>query len=58
MDPRFAPENLEDWKSEVYGSKYSSLLETKSRWDVDNFLWVHNHIASDFRLNCRYGRCH
>ncbi|XP_076451241.1 uncharacterized protein LOC143287184 [Babylonia areolata] len=58
VDPRFAQEDLEDWKSAVFSSKYSDLLETKSRWDIDNFLWNYNHIASDFRLNCRRGKCH
>ncbi|KAL8587363.1 hypothetical protein ACOMHN_045610 [Nucella lapillus] len=58
VDPRFFPEDLEDWKSDIYSSKYGALLDVKSRWDIDNFLWNYNHVASDFRLNCRYGNCH
>nr|KAG5696191.1 hypothetical protein BaRGS_021676 [Batillaria attramentaria] len=57
VDPRFAAEDLPSWKSDLYGSKYKLLLEVKSRWDVDNFLWSHNGIASDFHLDCRRGRC-
>jgi len=58
VDPRFPSEDMEDWKESLYGEKYASLLETKRRWDVDNFLWNHNHVASDIRLNCqRRGNC-
>jgi len=57
VDPRFAAEDLDDWKTAVFGAKYQDLLKTKMKYDVDNFLWTYNHVASDFRLDCRMGRC-
>lgn len=57
VDPYYAGEDLEDWRTAIYGSKYFELLNIKKKWDVDNFLWAHNAVASDFELNCRNLRC-
>jgi len=50
-------EDLEDWKTELYGENYEHLLRVKRKYDIDNFLWCHNCVASDFRVNCPRGGC-
>ncbi|RUS68902.1 hypothetical protein EGW08_023335, partial [Elysia chlorotica] len=57
VDPYYASEDLADWKTALYGASYNELLEIKKDWDVDNYLWSHNAIASDFELVCRAMRC-
>ncbi|KAK3704200.1 hypothetical protein RRG08_066831 [Elysia crispata] len=57
VDPYYASEDLSDWKAALYGTSYNELLEIKKDWDVDNYLWAHNAVASDFELNCRAMRC-
>merc|ERR1712110_220480 len=53
VDPYYASEDIEDWRAALYGDSYFDLLNIKKNWDVDNFLWSHNAVASDFELNCR-----
>jgi len=58
MDIYRAAEDVDNWKTELYGEeRYKFLLDTKKWWDVDNFLWAHNAVASDIELNCRGIRC-
>lgn len=57
VDPYYASEDLADWRTALYGTNYYKLLEVKKKWDVDNFLWAHNAVASDWELNCRGIRC-
>ena len=48
-------EDEEDWKQSLYGDNYQELLRVKIKYDIDNFLWCHNCVASDFKLDCRRG---
>ncbi|XP_012941348.2 FAD-linked oxidoreductase pynB [Aplysia californica] len=57
VDPYYASEDLEDWRTALYGSSYYELLNIKKTWDVDNYLWAHNAVASDFELSCNNIRC-
>jgi len=51
--PRSLPEK--SWKQELYYN-YKELLRVKMKYDIDNFLWCHNCVGSDFKLDCRRGR--
>jgi len=57
VDGYYASEDMEDWKHALYGANYYKLLDIKKRYDIDNYLWAHNAVASDFELNCRGIRC-
>jgi len=46
----WAEPDLPNWKQELHGDKYGLLIETKLRYDVDNYLWCPNCVGSDFRV--------
>jgi hypothetical protein len=48
----WAEEDVLDWKKQFHGSTYGDLIETKLKYDIDNYLWCHNCVGSDFRLSC------
>ncbi|XP_076456400.1 uncharacterized protein LOC143290771 [Babylonia areolata] len=48
-------EDEENWKQTLYGDNYKELMKVKAKYDVDNYLWCHNCVASDYRLDCRRG---
>jgi len=57
VDGYYASEDMEDWRAALYGANYYKLLDVKKAVDVDNYLWAHNAVASDFELNCNGVRC-
>jgi len=53
-DHYWSEEDVPDWKKQFHGDAYGDLIATKLKYDVDNYLWCHNCVGSDFRLDCRY----
>ncbi|XP_012936271.1 VAO-type flavoprotein oxidase VAO615 [Aplysia californica] len=57
-DHYWAEEDVPDWKQQFHGDTYGELIQIKLKYDVDNYLWCHNCVGSDFRLDCRYNDAH
>ena len=48
----WAEDDVVGWKKVFHGDKYGALIKTKLSYDVDNYLWCHNCVGSDFQVRC------